>query len=122
MPDRTTRSILLAIGWTCAILLACSRPGKDLPDIDFELFEVDKLAHFTFFLIFGWLWARALPGTFRAGFACIGLAGISFGIAIEIYQGLLPFDRTPDPLDAFANMLGLLVALVAYSWRHPLKI
>lgn len=112
------RAYLLAIAWTCAILAACSIPGNDIPDINFDLFEEDKIIHFSLFLVFGWLWARALPYSFMPGFACIGLAGIAYGIGTEIYQGMLPWDRTADPMDAIANILGLLTALMVYSWRN----
>jgi hypothetical protein len=115
------RSYLLAILWTCAIFAACSIPGSNIPDIDFNLFEEDKLAHFSFFLIFGWLWARAIPRTFSAGFACIGLTGIIYGIGIEIYQGALLLHRSSDPLDAIADILGILTALIACAWRYPTK-
>lgn len=115
------RSYLLAIFWTCAIFAACSFPGNNIPDIDFNLIEEDKLAHFSFFLIFGWLWARALPRTFSAGFALIGLIGIIYGIGIEIYQSKLLTHRSSDPLDAFADILGILTALIACAWRYPQK-
>ncbi|MFK7845033.1 MAG: VanZ family protein [Rhodothermales bacterium] len=112
MPTR----YIFAIGWTLLIVAGCSIPGNDIPQIGFDLFEFDKLIHFTFFLLYGWLWSKALPNI-PSKLLWVGLSGICFGVATEIYQGMLPWDRTPDPMDAIANMLGLLTAILAYHWK-----
>ena len=112
------RAYLYAIGWTFAILLACSIPGRDIPNLGFDLFEYDKIVHFGLFLVFGWLWLRALPGHLTYRFVWLGLFGLAYGVATEIYQGLLPWERTPDPMDAIANILGLLVGFVVHEWTR----
>ena len=109
------RSYLLAIGWTLGILIACSIPGEDLPELGFDLFQYDKLIHFTFFLGFGWLWLKALPARLTNRFVWIGLTGLIYSIATELYQGILPWERSPDPMDALANILGLLAALLIHE-------
>ena len=106
----------LAIGWTLAILAACSIPGNDIPKISFNLFEPDKIAHFILFCTFGWLWLNAIPETTRYRYFWISLSGIFYAIFTEIYQGMLPFDRTPDPMDSVANIIGLFAALGSYRW------
>ncbi|MEM8484196.1 MAG: VanZ family protein [Bacteroidota bacterium] len=111
------RRYALAIGWTLLILAGCSIPGNDIPDVGFDLFEQDKLIHFTFFLVYGLLWSRALPDTVPGKFAWVGISGILYGVGTEIYQGMLPWDRTPDPMDAMANMTGLLIAILYYGLR-----
>ena len=113
MPTR----YLYAIGWTLLILAGCSIPGNDIPDIGFDLFEGDKLIHFTFFLVFGWLWSKALPERLPGKIFWVGLVGLLYGVGTEIYQGMLPWDRTPDPMDAIANMLGLFMSILVYGWR-----
>jgi len=45
----------------------------------------------------------------------IGIAGLMYGIGTEIYQGMLPWERTPDPMDAIANILGLLTAILVFG-------
>ena len=110
------RNYILAIGWTIAILAACSIPGRDIPKISFDLFEPDKLAHFTLFLVFGWLWLEALPVKMPRKKIWVGIFGVLYAILTEVYQGLLPFDRTPDPMDSLANTIGLIVALGSYDW------
>ena len=111
-----TRYHFLAILWTLGILAACSIPGKDLPDINVVSF--DKFAHFGVFAGFGWLWMRALQGPLSHRTKCVLAAGLAYAALTEIYQGLLPFDRTPDPIDALANTLGLLTAVLIYRLLH----
>ena len=114
------QTFLLATGWTLGILIACSIPGHDIPDIGFDLFEYDKLVHFALFVGFGWLWSRAIPKRFSSRFVWIGLAGLMYAVGTEIYQGMLPWERTPDPMDAMANMLGLLLSILVHE-RARLK-
>lgn len=113
MSSRSTR--WLAVAWTLAILAACSIPGRSIPDV--ALFSFDKLAHFVLFAGFGWLWMAALPGSLRRRTAGVALAGIAFGILTEFYQGLLPFEREPDPYDALADAAGVLCAVLLFAWR-----
>lgn len=103
---------LLALCWTLGILVACSIPGKDLPAINIVSF--DKFAHFAVFMGFGWLWMRAIRGAPARRARYVLGAGFAYAVLTEIYQGLLPFERTPDPMDALANTIGLLVGVVAY--------
>ena len=44
--------------------------------------------------------------------------GVCYAIGTELDQGLLPFERTPDPLDVVANTLGLLAAVAVYRLRY----
>ncbi len=116
MTQTMTRSHVFAIIWTLGILAACSIPGKDLPDISFYSF--DKIAHFVVFAGFGWLWMGALesPPTRRTGYVLA--SGLAYAALTEVYQGLLPYDRTPDLNDALANALGLLTAVLIYRLLH----
>jgi len=114
------RARLLAILWTLGILAGCSIPGKDLPTIRIASF--DKVAHFVVFAGFGWLWMRALRESGRRQVWYVLGAGFAYAVLTEIYQGLLPFERTPDPMDALANSIGLLAGvLVYYGLRFSLK-
>jgi len=102
----------LATAWTLLIVAACSIPGTDLPKIEIKL--VDKIAHFGLFVVFAWLWlqasSRSLPGRL---ILVIGF-GTAFGFLTEWYQGILPWERTPDMMDALANTIGLIVGSLAF--------
>ncbi len=113
---KPTRAHLLAFVWTVGILAACSIPGRDLPKVDIVSF--DKMAHFAVFAGFGWLWMRALRGPMPGRTWWVLATGLAYAVLTEIYQGFLPFERTPDPLDALANALGLLAAVLLYAFRE----
>ena len=118
-----TRAHFLAIAWTLGILAACTIPGGDLPTVNIVSF--DKAAHFGVFAGFGWLWMGALRGGLAQTTWRVLAGGLAYAVLTEIYQGFLPFERNPDPMDALANALGLLAAVLVYRWwkaRHaPLK-
>lgn len=107
----------LALLWTLVILAACTVPGSTLPSL--TLWEFDKLIHFALFAGFGGLWMRALACPLGRRMAGVLLAGIAFALLTEWYQGLLPWPRTPDLLDALADSLGTLAGVVAYRLRQP---
>ncbi|MGI9174537.1 MAG: VanZ family protein [Rhodothermales bacterium] len=106
MPNR---SLLLAIAWTLFIVALCSIPCDDIPDMD--IWGYDKIGHFVMFAGFGWLWAHAAP---KNALGWVLAAGVAFAGLTEVYQGLLPFDRTPDLYDALADIIGLSAGLLVY--------
>ncbi len=109
------RPRVLAVLWTVLIVAACSIPGRDLPEMD--VVGLDKLVHFTLFAGLGWLWMRALHRPLKKRMWRVLTAGLAFAVLTELYQGLLPFDRIPDPYDALANALGLGTALLYFRHR-----
>jgi hypothetical protein len=92
--------------WTLLILVACSWPGKSIPDAPVTGF--DKVVHIGLFA--GWitLWLLAYPHKANLLVAL----GIAYGLALEVYQQLLPFDRTFDWLDAIADAAGVIIGLL----------
>ncbi len=92
-----------AVAWTVAIFVACSIPGAQVQPPELLPFAVDKWVHVGMFVGFGALWTWARPDRVWE----VLVAGIAFGIGIEIWQGLLPIDRFPEALDAVADVVGL---------------
>lgn len=123
MPDRTAhpkpsyrlRKALAAV-WTLLILVLCTIPGDDLPDVD--VVSADKLGHFVIFAGFGWLWMWASRPNVRSVTLILLCAGLLFAGGTELYQGLLPFERQPSWADAVANVLGLVVGIWLYNFTR----
>lgn len=89
--------------WTLLILVACTWPGKDIPAA--PVMGFDKLVHSGLFTAWAILWLLAYPQKNRT----IVLAGMAYGLGLEFYQQLLPFDRTFDWWDAVADAVGVLI-------------
>lgn len=89
--------------WTFLIIVACTLPGKSIPAS--PIMGFDKIVHIGLFFIWVILWLLCAP---RKKYYIIAL-GMIFGVAIEIYQQLLPFDRTFDWWDALADAVGVLL-------------
>ncbi|MPR32278.1 VanZ family protein [Salmonirosea aquatica] len=97
-----------ALLWTFLIVLACTWPGKDLPEA--PVMGFDKIVHAGMFIGWTCLWLLLFP-KYRV---FIMLLGVGFGIFLEFYQQWLPFDRTFDWWDAAADGLGVVLGLGFY--------
>lgn len=105
--------LVLATTWTLLILGALSLPGPDLPSD--PALPLDKVVHFGLFAVFGGLWMWALQWNLSRSTRWVLLGGGLYAILLEFFQGLLPaLGRSPDPLDALAGILGLLIAIGLY--------
>ena len=105
--------------WTFLILLACTWPGKDIPSA--PVADFDKIVHAGLFLVWFTLWTLVYPK--KA--ALFVLLGMAYGLGLEFYQQLLPFDRTFDWWDAVADAAGVFIGLAFKSmvtdrYRHRL--
>jgi len=89
--------------WTFAILVACSIPGKSIPSA--PVMGFDKIVHIGLFFVWIILWLLASRG--KSTFFVI--LGMAYGLALEFYQQLLPFDRSFDWWDAVADAVGVLL-------------
>ena len=94
------------------IVIAFSMPGADLPDMGFDF--TDKLAHFALFAGYGWLWMAALSGSLKRRLLLVLCSGLLLAVGSEVTQALLPY-RSADPLDAVADTVGLLLAVILYA-------
>ena len=73
----------------------------------------DKLEHLLVYASLAVWWQLPLGSPRRR--LIVGLGLIAFGASLELLQGLTPY-RTPDPWDALANSLGVLLgSLLAMS-------
>lgn len=93
----------LAWLWTILILVACTWPGKDIPEAPVGGF--DKIVHIGMFVGWAILWLSVLPSRMLP----VVVTGMFYGVALEFYQQLLPFSRTFDWWDALADAVGVII-------------
>lgn len=105
--NRTKLVYYAALGWTVVMFIGCSIPGSGLPS---ALTNRDKLLHVGIFLIFGFLWHRV---GYRAW--AVLLAGAAYGLLIEIWQGVMPINRSFDLYDALADTAGTALG-IGLAW------
>jgi len=109
-----------ALIWTCSILLLCLEPANDLPKI--EINNVDKLAHFTFHLVFIILWYLYFKSTTKIinykTPIILFFVSLVFGIVIEWSQQVFTTSRKGDILDVISNILGAFTAMVILLSVH----
>ncbi len=105
--------ILYAL-FTSSILIGTLIPGSSLSE--YEVFSYDKLMHLLAFMAWtlgtGICW-RAYNDQ-RAPLKLLVVAPILFGIAIEVLQGILPTNRSPEWMDVVFDAIGTILGLLVY--------
>ena len=95
-----------------AVIAICMGPPPEFPELPSNS---DKAEHFLTFALLCW-GAVQLFATCRALlFASFGL--VLLGIGIEIAQGALTTNRSADPYDALADILGIVAGL-CLAWTR----
>lgn len=114
---------LVAVLWTLGIIGVCLMPASTLASVEPQL-GADKVVHIFLFAVFGSLWMRALfpPGLdvsanqFRQRALGVILVGAGLAAGTEALQQALPVRRVADPYDLAADLVGLVLAVVGYSF------
>ena len=95
-------------GWLGVALTLALSLGP--PTVGNDTSQLDKLAHLAGYGVLMFWWAQLI---IRRRWR-LAVAVVAFGGAIELLQGLAP-ERQPDPWDALANTVGVLLGwLVAH--------
>jgi VanZ family protein len=89
------------------MFIGCSIPGDGLPH---AFTSKDKLMHVGIFMLFGFLWRQLGYSVWK-----VLLAGAAYGLLIEIWQGVMPLNRSFDLVDAVADTVGTLAG-IALAW------
>ncbi|MFD2571646.1 VanZ family protein [Spirosoma soli] len=92
-----------AITWTIIMLIGCTIPGPDVPPV---MTLNDKFMHIGIFVPFAALWIIAGRRPMW-----VIIAGLLYGILIEVIQGVLPIHRSADVKDAIADFIGTLLGV-----------
>jgi len=110
--------------WFLILTILSLTPGKHLPEIKFEWFEIDKVIHFAFYFILVILMSIAFRliknEPFSKGIVLIVVIGILIGWSIEFIQGNYITNRYFDYSDIIANSLGTVVGMLIYV-KYPIK-
>ena len=108
-------------GWAAMLALVATgslMPSSDLPDVSMP--GADKLQHALGYAALS-LYAGMLFATGRArGWAAAGL--MVFGIVIELTQGAMTPDRSPESADVLANAFGIAIGLLLARTRLALLL
>lgn len=103
----------LALLWTCVVtvlsLVTIGNIGNSIP-----IPNKDKYVHFTFYFVFVVVWflfAKRTNMTKKIKWIVL-FSAIGYGILMEICQGIISTNRSPDIMDVFANSIGAITGLI----------
>ena len=112
-----TKAHIPAIGWTLLIASSCLLPAAAFKDIEFTLFELDKLVHLILYFAFVILWAISIPRELTKGEKKKLVAvGVGYGVLIEVLQSTMSLGRAYDIDDIIANTAGCILGLFCISF------
>ena len=103
----------LALLWTCIVtvlsLATIGNIGCSIP-----IPNKDKYVHFTFYFVFVVVWflfAKRTNMTKKIKWIVL-FSAIGYGILMEICQGIIPINRSPEVMDVLANSIGAITGLI----------
>ena len=85
-------------------------PPQQMEQLTFNL--SDKLIHCLYYTGLTFFWIKSTEEPSNRGLIKTALLVILFGLVLEILQEILPVQRNMDILDLFANIVGILLAIV----------
>lgn len=103
----------LALLWTCIVtvlsLVTIGNIGSSIP-----IPNKDKYVHFTFYFVFVVVWflfAKRTNMTKKIKWIVL-FSAIGYGILMEICQGIISINRSPEVMDVLANSIGAITGLI----------
>ncbi|MGV1011016.1 MAG: VanZ family protein [Flavobacterium sp.] len=103
----------LALLWTCIVtvlsLVTIGNIGSSIP-----IPNKDKYVHFTFYFVFVVVWflfAKRTNMTKKIKWIVL-FSAIGYGILMEICQGIISTNRSPEVMDVLANSIGAITGLI----------
>ncbi|NVK52908.1 MAG: VanZ family protein [Flavobacteriaceae bacterium] len=106
--------IFIALGIT---LLICYLSLKKLSSLQIQVSHIDKVFHAIAYFFLGISWLLSFPKSYSNKVVkyTILICCVLFGIIIEISQSTLTTYRTASLLDAIANTVGVVVAVIVFK-------
>ncbi|MBC7981301.1 MAG: VanZ family protein [Armatimonadetes bacterium] len=111
-------------GWAGALFLLSSFSNVT-PEPGIELPHIDKVLHFSYFLIGGFILAtiiclkRGLSASFKTRILLPFIIFAVFGALDEYHQTFTPGRSGNDPFDWLADILGALCGIISANCLHP---
>jgi VanZ family protein len=106
------------IFWAFLILILCSLPGSEIPEVPFLFDEFDKVVHFILYFVLAALLYRGLVNQNKYKLAnqiilfMVFVICAFYGGIIELYQGFFIPERSADFYDFIADVAGCFFGLV----------
>lgn len=107
-----------AIVWALFIFTSCLISPKYIPEVKFDLFQLDKLVHLVLFGMQFFLIVWSFRKLHRLSFAVIlyaALFSFLYGVLIEFLQMIMKYGRSADLDDMIANTGGVLLVSLFYT-------
>ena len=86
----------------------------------------DKIFHFLAYALLTIFWYFALVFHFKlkntTSLILAAIASITFGIIIEVLQGEITETRAADLNDVFANLLGVIIAVILLILKNKFEV
>jgi VanZ family protein len=109
------KSKALAVGWFMMMNVLFVLPGSSLPKNNwFSLLHIDKWVHTCFFLVLVFLWYSSFNGNLSKKIWTIVVLSITYGILVEIVQGLWIPSRSFDVYDILADTAGSFLGWIIW--------
>jgi VanZ family protein len=124
---------LLFIGWVLFITMLSlfSFSNVDLDGVAFQIPYADKITHFVFYMVFGFLGSLFVRERTRGAVniqkatKIMVVSAIAYGMLVEVLQYTFTTDRMAEWADVVANSLGAFAGIGLIRWifskEKPLK-
>ncbi len=103
-----------AIGWGIVIFILMAIPGNKFPEVHFNWISADKLVHFSVFGLWSFLLMRWLTRSSAKAVLSVFVIGLVFSSITETLQATVFINRSGDPRDVLANMIGISGGILIY--------
>jgi len=121
---RLKGALFIAIAWTALIASSSLMPASAFKAFTFDsIFQLDKILHLTLYYVFIVLWSLVSKViTLRQKYVLL-IAGIAYGVLIEVLQGAMSLGRSYELDDIIANTIGCILGVLSISYiNHKLPL
>ncbi len=106
--------LLVALAVSVAIVVLSLVPPTVMPHTGITV--SDKFLHSLAYMVLLWVWLLVYKDRKRLQTGIILILSLTiFGIILEVLQGALTTYRTPDVLDALADLVGLILGFISFQ-------